>query len=112
MTDVGTAAVISGMVLFLVVVLTAGLASAHSHARLHAALRLWSPVRRVDRRALIVEIPILALLLVGGEAIVMLILVDSSSSMPARFLAGAEIIATIAWFGYLVRAIRRADPTS
>ena len=107
MADLPGAALIAGSLTFLVVMITADLVSAHTDTKLPALVRYGSSPREVGRRALLVEIPIVTLLLGGGELVMALMLVHPVSTTPVRILAAAQLVAAAAWILYLGRLVRR-----
>ncbi len=110
MTDLPLAALIAASVVFLVVVLSADVASAHTD--IEPVLPLPSGRTRLRRRALIVEIPILVALVGGGALLLLLVLGHPASSPPVRLVAGAALVGVATWLAYLGRRLRRRGERS
>ncbi len=106
-SDLPAVLLITAALLFLVVELTGALVVAHTDVRVPRVLQYGWISRKVERRALLIEVPFLVLLLGTGEVFVVLVLADPNSTIPDRLLAAGELIAAAAWLADLGRLVTR-----
>ncbi len=107
MQDLPVALLFAASLLFLVVLISSALVAEHTGARIPKALAYGSGSRRSTRRSLIVTLPWVALILGGGQLIVVLMLVHPGSTIGVRLVAAVELVAIAAWLWYLRRRVSR-----
>ena len=100
--DLPSAALIVASVLLLWVVLSASFVAEHTGIPIPPIER--NPVHR-GRANLIVEIPILLFLLVGGQGVVALMALHPASSILVRLIAVAELAIGLGWVVHLARTV-------
>jgi hypothetical protein len=112
MTDLGGAVLFETAALGVTVLISAGMFVAHADAGSPGRLRrvlLPEGQKHLGRRALLVEIPVLAWLVVVGQLVCLDFLAHPNSTVPVRLVALLEVGAFVAWTVYLLRLMAKGS---
>ncbi len=107
MQDPWLAGLVAAAQSLLVVFVTSALIAEHTSAHVPRAL-LREEVRRPGRKALIVELPWIVAILVGGEVVLILFLVHPNSTLVVRIVAAVQLVATAGWLTYLTALVYKS----
>ena len=106
MRDLPGAALYSVALLFLVVFVVSEVVARHTNAPVPKLLA-GRQDRPVERRSLIVELPVVIAILGGGQLVVVLFLLDPASTTAVRLVSAAELAAAGVWTWYLWKLVSR-----
>lgn len=106
MQDLGLAFLILVSLSVLVVFVSAAIVAEHSSAVLPPLLS--GRVHSTRKRSLLIEIPFVAVLLVGGELVVILFLTHPDTLPLVKLAAAAQLVAMAAWLAYLTLLVARS----
>ena len=106
-TDLGGTLLFAVSSVFLVVLLTGGVATIHTDTELPRAVTYGQGRQNLGRRAMLVEIPVLGLLIGGTTFVLVLMLNHPASTWVVRLVSMVALVAIAAWCAFLAQRLTR-----